>query len=67
MSHPLVASNPKIGISNAKVEIQGDKIVCSFTRDNMNETPDYFNIKDDTLTYLISAVGPYSLLLFFLY
>ena len=51
------ALNPTVGISNAKVGIINNSLVCSLTRDNTNNQQNYFQITKTTNTYLIMAYG----------
>ncbi len=56
-SRILNASNPTVGISNAKIGIINNSLVCSLTRDNTNDQQNYFQITQTTNTYLIMAYG----------
>jgi hypothetical protein len=52
----MSASNPTLGISASSIVI-GSKFVCTFTRDNSNANPNYFNINTNA-PYIITAYGP---------
>jgi hypothetical protein len=56
-SSVLNALNPTVGISNAKVSIINNSLVCSLTRDNTNNQQNYFQITKTTNTFLIMAYG----------
>lgn len=49
--------NPALGISQASVVVNGANLVCSFTLDNTNSNPKYFNLNGAISPYIIAAYG----------
>ena len=59
-SSVLDSSDRSVGITNAIVSTTNNNLVCNFTRDNTNNKQNYFQISNNTNTYLIVAYGPLS-------
>lgn len=53
----LIASNPMIGLTNVSVSTSQGNMICSFSRDNINENPKYFDITQGSYPYLLIAYG----------
>jgi len=52
----LDSNDPTVGISNSSIKIVGNALVCSFRRDNSNETPGYYDLNKNT-PYVQAAHG----------
>ena len=52
----LDSNDPTIGISNANVQLENGKIICSMTRDNSNPDAKYFDVNAKN-PFVIAAYG----------
>ena len=48
-------ANPTIGLTNTKLTFDSQFIICSFTRENSNSNPRYYNINNNP--YVLTAWG----------
>ena len=53
----LSATNPTIGVSNGIVGNVLGTLTCIFTRDNMNNATNYFQITPTSSFYILTAFG----------
>ena len=51
------ASNPSLGLTNAKFVLNSTYIICSFTRQNSNPNARYFNVAKGNDPYFLVAYG----------
>ncbi len=52
------SSNPSIGIKNAKIVIEKDYMVCSYTRDNSNPNSKYHKLEGKAHFIIAYYKGP---------
>lgn len=54
----LDSSNPTIGLKNMNISVENSVYKCSFSRDNSNSNPNYFQVDSNTkYCYMLGAYG----------